>query len=674
MQSQMQPMQQHHVRGGGSRRGRGRSSNNSGGHRRDFNSRQMNIVQDMNHQQSSTAVAAAAAAQPPTSNYAPASYFVNPYVGLYPNQFIGHPHSSASHATGSPLYVAGAMPGYGYAYHPSMVYPMVPMDYMVDPESSWENSQDSNPQETQDNSNCAAPVPMQQPHQQMPEEYIGQPSNEFMQMASGEFIPRPEYVNHNAQHMIGSIPMFKQQEDGTFQAFPAEFIPATAAEHVAPIQNADAGIEYLQPQLSPADTFNNNENNNIINFKQSDQNEQIEQSTPQPTYDASVATNEINACMIESPHPRPIEDESVNANHMHIAHQTPSPNAHVVVVATPAPPVTIAPAATAAAVTAPPPPIASTEPIRLVANETQMENTINALANVTIEKQPMKIDRGVATTKTTSVSSSAWTPKKSTQSVAVTAVPSNNISQIETATTKAQSQTGVKANKLAVNSNSVSVSNTTNNNININNNNHSNITGGSNTNELATNTNNNNVKPIVPKVDDPHIIESTTTANDAVTSQSSEVQTIPVSDTVEVTPVVVVTPVAAPPPANSWASLFSKSNPTDGLAPSTASRIVDPTTKKPIAKVSPYNSASNEQQSAKSFSGAVPTPVTPAPIAISAGTLSYSAASTQKLPAPTTSNVKKEVPVRARIAPSAKATSSTETHHVDESSYRIGGE
>lgn len=75
---------------------------------------------------------------PATSNYGPASYFVNPYVGIYPNQFIGHPHSSASHATGSPLYVTGAMPGYGYAYHPGMVYPMVPMDYMVDSEKTEE--------------------------------------------------------------------------------------------------------------------------------------------------------------------------------------------------------------------------------------------------------------------------------------------------------------------------------------------------------------------------------------------------------------------------------------------------------------------------------------------------------------------------------------------------------
>lgn len=150
MQAQMQPIQQHHVRGGGSRRGRGRSSNNSGGHRRDFSSRQINVIQDINHQQSSAAAAPhlmeSSQIMPATSNYGHASYFVNPYVGLYPNQFIGHPHSSSSHATGSPLYVTGAMPGYGYAMpgYPGMVYPMMPMDYMVDAEKTDEGMNGEN--------------------------------------------------------------------------------------------------------------------------------------------------------------------------------------------------------------------------------------------------------------------------------------------------------------------------------------------------------------------------------------------------------------------------------------------------------------------------------------------------------------------------------------------------
>lgn len=340
----------------------------------------------------------------------------------------------------------------------------------------------------------------------------------------------------------------------------------------------------------------------------------------------------------------------------------------------------------------PPQQTASTEPIRLAANEVHVESATNALANVTIEKQTIKTDRAVATTKT-SVASSAWTPKKSTQSVAVSAVPSNNISQIELAATKTQSPTGVK-NKLAVNSN---------NNLNLNLN--SNITGGSNTNELATNINNNNnsninnninVKPIVPKVDDTPVTESTSTASDAVTLQSSEVQTIPVSDAPEAAPpVALVPPPAAAPPTNSWASLFNKnpsgsaSSATDGHKMSTnghkiapkwpqneqqTATNVDSTTKKPVAKVSPFNSTTNEQQSAKAFASAVPTPVVPTPIANTAGTLSYSAASTQKLPAPNTSSAKKEVPAKARVAPSAKATSSTEAQHIDESSYRIGGE
>lgn len=507
---------------------------------------------------------------------------------------------------------------------------------------------------------------MQQPQQHLAEEYLGQAPNEFMPMAGAEFIPRPEYVNHNAPHIVSPIPVFKQQEDGTFQTFPAEFIPARAAQgSLPPIQIADESVTYLQPELSPVDSFNNNDNNSVISFKQSDPIERNEQST-QPTYDAAVATNEINTGADETAHPVAIQDETLN---MKIAQQTP--NANVVVVT--------ATASTAA-------PTVSTEPIRLTATETHVEHTINAMANVSIEKQTIKSDRAMTATKT-SVSSLAWTPKKSTQSVAVSAVPSNTISQIETGATKTQSQTGVR-NKLAVNSNNSN--NISNSNVN--------ITGGSNTNELATNNNNNNVKPIVPKVDDTNVTEFSSTAREAVTSQSSEVQTIPVALPLEAAPSVEPTPssppadaptpapTAAAPPANSWAALFSKGSSSsgiqmdpNGIQTAANSRkmasIGHPPTKKPVAKVSPYNSTSNEQQSAKSFSGAaVPTPVAPTPIAHSAGTLSYSAASTQKLPSPNTASAKKEVPAKARVAPSSKATSSTETQHIDESSYRIGGE
>lgn len=66
-----------------------------------------------------------------TSNFGP--YYVNPYFGIYPNQFaIGH-HSTtaAQHATGTPLY------GYSYPYHPSLIYPaaVMPVDYVLDEKS-----------------------------------------------------------------------------------------------------------------------------------------------------------------------------------------------------------------------------------------------------------------------------------------------------------------------------------------------------------------------------------------------------------------------------------------------------------------------------------------------------------------------------------------------------------
>lgn len=58
---------------------------------------------------------------------------MNPYIGLYPNQFaIGH-HSTtaAQHATGTPLY------SYGYPYHPGLIYPtaVMPVDYVLDEKS-----------------------------------------------------------------------------------------------------------------------------------------------------------------------------------------------------------------------------------------------------------------------------------------------------------------------------------------------------------------------------------------------------------------------------------------------------------------------------------------------------------------------------------------------------------
>lgn len=66
-----------------------------------------------------------------TSNFGP--YYVNPYIGIYPNQFaIGHHSTSAAqHATGTPLY------GYSYPYHPGIIYPaaVMPVDYVLDEKS-----------------------------------------------------------------------------------------------------------------------------------------------------------------------------------------------------------------------------------------------------------------------------------------------------------------------------------------------------------------------------------------------------------------------------------------------------------------------------------------------------------------------------------------------------------
>lgn len=112
------------------RRGR-RGGNNGAFSRREFSSRQINSVQEINSAQTPTHAIDSPVMQQ-SSNYGP--YYINPYVGIYPNQFaIGH-HSTtaAQHATGTPLY------GYGYpAYHPGIIYPaaVMPVDYVLDEKS-----------------------------------------------------------------------------------------------------------------------------------------------------------------------------------------------------------------------------------------------------------------------------------------------------------------------------------------------------------------------------------------------------------------------------------------------------------------------------------------------------------------------------------------------------------
>lgn len=119
--------QSHHPR---SRRGGRRGGSNGGFSRREFTSRQMNSVQEINSTQTPTHAIDSPAMMQQSSNFGP--YYGYPYIGLYPNQIAFGHHSStaAQHATGTPLY------GYGYPYHPGLIYPAVmPVDYVLDEKS-----------------------------------------------------------------------------------------------------------------------------------------------------------------------------------------------------------------------------------------------------------------------------------------------------------------------------------------------------------------------------------------------------------------------------------------------------------------------------------------------------------------------------------------------------------
>lgn len=133
-----------------------------------------------------------------------------------------------------------------------------------------------------------------------------------------------------------------------------------------------------------------------------------------------------------------------------------------------------------------------------------------------------------------------------------------------------------------------------------------------------------------------------------------------------------VAPQSAAPQQSSWASLFANNSSTNSEQ------------KKPVAKVSPYNSSQEPKQLNNSFQRTTSISTSNAPgmfillkihslnfilnyqqIVFSI-VLSYSSA------ASSTSN-KRPAPAKARVAPSAKPVQNNLDSSVDESSLRLGG-
>lgn len=115
------------------------------------------------------------------------------------------------------------------------------------------------------------------------------------------------------------------------------------------------------------------------------------------------------------------------------------------------------------------------------------------------------------------------------------------------------------------------------------------------------------------------------------------------------------TPTPTRPAAMCWASLFSSSSTNSNSRPNAEPPI------KPIAKVPPYNSS----HEAKAIN--VPTPITQQNI--QPGVISYSSAASS-----TTNGNKRQPPTKARIAPTSKPSSSSQSDiSIDETLFRLGG-
>lgn len=293
-------------------------------------------------------------------------------------------------------------------------------------------------------------------------------------------------------------------------------------------------------------------------------------------------------------------------------------------------------------------------------NQTQQpkgasNGSINGLVQTMNEKLVVRTNSRAQQTPPT-----AWAMKKSTQSVAVSVVPSNNYPHNE-----------VNAAKQHI---------------------------------LSSNNSSSNINniPIVPKVDEQQHQSSKVNATaatalsteksvqsnqDVTTQQSSEMQTVPVSDmqseepsiyantnnnnninninasnrsdatkvsSVQMAPQTVASSTTAPAPTQApaapgtWAGLFATTSTSNAEQ------------KKPIAKVSPYNT-SHEPKPSNPPARATPLSTSNAPV------LSYSSAASSAA-----NGSKRPPPAKARIAPSAKPLQNSSESSNDES-VRLGG-
>lgn len=309
------------------------------------------------------------------------------------------------------------------------------------------------------------------------------------------------------------------------------------------------------------------------------------------------------------------------------------------------------------------------------------------IENVLVQQTVEKLNVNVEVTHDNQSRANVWTNRKSTQSVAISAVPSNNCMQLEQTAEPVQFVASVESGL----SNKV--------NLDVNN---------SNTSLVI-----NNNKPIVPKADEkvsinaaqksamapePRVHEPKTQSTippppppvATVTSQSFEMQTMPVEPNQKFNQSEFL-PLGARPKdsaaaasaekanavPSSWASLFNKPGRSSSI-----NRQIEPQRKsiqkvtgtesqggKPVAKIPPNNTKEDNNDVNKST---VPSVVSSVAYSSNVVTnLSYSAASTQNLPPQATPSIAKKTPTaKATVNPSPKPASQSASN---ESSLRLGG-
>lgn len=596
---EQQPMQMpsqpppFHPRG---RRGRGRGNGNS--YRRDYPMRQVNSVQDMSSQQVPSHLLDSQPMLSSSSNYAP-SYYMNPYMGVYANQFaFGHPHSSAPHATGSPLYVAGAMPGYGYAYHPGVIYPMIPMDYVVNEKNEEAaNSENGNPMMSgQWQVEYVSPPQIEPAMQQQAEEYTPAHHQPPPQIANEEFNPQPQL--HAVEEFTNPQANFIQRvhENPPQEEF---FSPQHHAEAPGAPEFMGRVPEFIyqQPEQppppahfvgSPMPVYSKEEDSFQPEFIPNGPQNAIQMH---PLESIATAADISQLQNIESN----IEflEKSVENMSLDKGNRAATPKEHI-----------------------------------------ELKDGNQQQLNHDISEAKVEMQRTVNNNLGHKGDNNAVKTRKS---VAVSVVPSNECLRSEPLANRKHQirQTNSDVTCKAVD--------TDNNN--------------GNGNEAATNL---IAMPIINKP----IVPNNQEQSSSVSSTTSSSNAMPQNESKAEQPAVPAAPAASP--LSSWASLFSTSSPAGG------SRVANvDASKKPVAKVSPYNTANESSTKTNN----VPAIVSPTPLANSAGALSYSAASSQDLHGNTLSlgASKKQPPVKARIAPSAKAPSQFDAHRLDEASSKLGG-